>query len=91
MIAPEITDHALLRWMERAHGVDVSAWRRLMREEVQAALDASKCGRTDVGPAFVIAADVSAVLTYLPAGWRVSQFGDGIGISPLAAATADAA
>ncbi|MCP1550687.1 MULTISPECIES: hypothetical protein [Methylorubrum] len=35
-----ITDHALLRWMERIHGVDVEGWRALMRDEVTASLKA---------------------------------------------------
>lgn len=38
MLTLEITDHALLRWMERVHGVDVEAWRSLMRTEIQDAL-----------------------------------------------------
>lgn len=30
--APEITDHALLRYIERAHGVDVEALRKLVAD-----------------------------------------------------------
>jgi len=80
VIAPRISDHALLRWMERAHGVDVDAWRELMRQEVQASLDAAGLERVETGPAFVIAATGAAVVTYLPEGFDLSPFGMGVGI-----------
>lgn len=54
MIAPEITDHALLRWMERVHGVDVATWRALMRAELEASMEAYD-GREDLTvPGFVV-------------------------------------
>lgn len=54
MIVPEITDHALLRWMERVHGIDVEGWRALMRAEVEDALQAFD-GRPDASaPSFVL-------------------------------------
>ena len=81
MIAPEITDHALLRWMERVHGVDVEGWRALMRAEAQASLDAEGLRRVKAGPAFVIASDGSAVITYLSEGWPLNVCKDGIGIA----------
>lgn len=37
---PHITEHALLRWMERVHGADVTAWRSLMEADLRGALDA---------------------------------------------------
>ncbi|KAB7783460.1 hypothetical protein [Methylorubrum populi] len=92
MIAPEITDHALLRWMERVHGIDVEGWRALMRAEAQASLDAEGLRRVKAGPAFVIASDGSAVITYLSEGWPLNVCKDGIGIArnvePEAAADA---
>ncbi|WP_407529414.1 hypothetical protein [Methylobacterium oryzisoli] len=49
-----ITDHALLRWMERRHGIDVEMWRRLMADELRASLDAYE-GECETGrPCFVI-------------------------------------
>ncbi|MDV2987030.1 UNVERIFIED_CONTAM: hypothetical protein Q9R58_22225 [Methylobacteriaceae bacterium AG10] len=81
MIAPEITDHALLRWMERVHGIDVEGWRTLMRAEAQASLDAEGLRRVKAGPAFVIASDGSAVITYLSEGWPLNVCKDGIGIA----------
>lgn len=81
MIAPEITDHALLRWMERVHGIDVEGWRALMREEAQASLDAAGLRRVRTGPAFVVASDGSAIITYLSEGWPLNVCKNGIGIA----------
>lgn len=63
---PDITDHALLRWMERAHGIDVEGWRSLMRGEVEEALS-SYTGRYFPGQAaFVVTKGY--VVTYLGDG-----------------------
>lgn len=54
MIAPEITDRALLRWMERVHGIDVEGWRALMRAEVEDALRAYEGRRHQSEAAYVV-------------------------------------
>lgn len=81
MRTPEITDHALLRWMEREYGVDVEAWRAMCQAEAQASLDAAGLRRVKVGPAFVVSSDGTAVVTYLPEGWPLNVCKDGIGIA----------
>ncbi|MBB2965178.1 hypothetical protein [Methylobacterium sp. R2-1] len=68
MIAPEITDHALLRWMERVHGIDVDGWRELMRAEVEEALQAFD-GRPDASAASFVLRD-QRVVTLIRAGKR---------------------
>lgn len=54
MTALEITDHALLRWMERVHGIDVETWRALMRAELDDSLAGYEGGRSTGAPGFVI-------------------------------------
>jgi hypothetical protein len=36
---PHISDHALLRFMERIHGIDIKAWRKLMVDDLRASLE----------------------------------------------------
>lgn len=91
MIVPHITDHALLRWMERAHGVDVEAWRALMRDELRASFDNEGLRRATHGPAFVCSRDGEKVITYLATGWEISKFGDGIGVARSLDRATDAA
>lgn len=81
MLTPRITDHALLRWMERVHGVDVEAWRSLMRDEVRGALDVAGRTRAGCGPAFILSEDGGHVVTFIAAGQQVSPFRTGIGIA----------
>lgn len=35
-----ITDHALIRWLERAHGIEVEELREILREQAQRHVDA---------------------------------------------------
>lgn len=62
-----ITDHALLRWMERAHGIDVDTWRRLCREDADDALASYDGAEAIYGPAFLVTGD-GRVLTYVNEG-----------------------
>jgi len=39
-----ITDHALVRWLERVHGIDVEAYRSLLMHEVRPYLEAGCSG-----------------------------------------------
>lgn len=63
--SPHITDHALLRWMERVHGVDVEAWRRLMLEDLRDALDAHDGRHIPGRAAFIISATGETVVTVI--------------------------
>lgn len=83
MMTPRITDHALLRWMERVHGLDIEALRAVMRDEVRASLDAagSRRAHTKFGPAFVVASDGADVVTFIGAGQQVSSFRTGVAIA----------
>ena len=51
---PHITDRALLRWMERVHGIAVEGWRALMRAEVEDALQAYEGRHSPGDAAFVL-------------------------------------
>ena len=67
---PHITEHALLRWMERVHGVDVAAWRALMEADIREALDAySARRRAEVGEAgaFILTGIGDRVVTFISA------------------------
>lgn len=67
----EITDHALLRWMERVHGVDVETWRALMQAEIEDSLSAYE-GRADTSvPEFVI--QNGRVVTCIGPGHRIKE------------------
>lgn len=41
-----VTDHAIIRWLERAMGVDMEFARRAIREAVQEAIDAGAASLT---------------------------------------------
>ncbi|MCE4223421.1 hypothetical protein HCU64_06630 [Methylobacterium sp. C25] len=71
-VALAITDHALLRWMERAYGVDVETWRKLLRDEVERALSDFTGTSALNGPAFIVSPDGRA-LTYLDASQRIAR------------------
>ncbi|MGW5957091.1 hypothetical protein [Methylorubrum thiocyanatum] len=71
MIAPEITDHALLRWMERVHGIDVEGWRALMRAEFEDALRAYVGEHQPGLPGFVIAGP--RIVTVIGPGQKPSR------------------
>lgn len=70
-----ISDHALLRWMERRHGIDVETWRRLMLDEVNASIAQYDGEKPRLGPAFVVADDGTQVITYFSAGWAINRSG----------------
>jgi hypothetical protein len=71
---PHITDHALIRWMERVHGIDMATWRKLMVGELQAALDAYDGARPTETAAFVLSPTGDKVVTVLGPGHEVSIF-----------------
>lgn len=81
MIAPRISDHALLRWLERAHGVDVEGFRRMMAEEVALSMQAEGLRRVRHGPAFVVSADGECIVTFLSEGQQLSPFHNGIAVA----------
>ena len=55
-----ITDHALLGWMERAYGINVAEWRRVMRSEAEAALRQFE-PTLQTGSSFVVSAQGKVV------------------------------
>lgn len=65
---PHITDHALLRWMERVHGIDVRTWRKLMVEDLQAALAAHDGQPQSNCAAFILSPTREKVVTVLGPG-----------------------
>lgn len=71
MTTLEITDHALLRWMERVHGVDVETWRALMQAELIASLEAYD-GRGDPSAAGFVVCGQTVVMVVSP-GCRTSR------------------
>lgn len=78
-----ITDHALLRWMERVHGVDVQEWRRIMRSELEASLSAYDGLPRTGQPAFIVSA-ANRVVTVIAAGQRPSQKEQGCAVPRVA-------
>jgi len=56
-----ITDHALLGWMERRHGLDIPTWRNLMRDEAEAAVRRFHPTMQPTGSAFVVSAEGKVV------------------------------
>lgn len=67
-----ITDHALLRWMERFHGIDVEGFRALMHQEALDALEEYE-GREIPGEAgFVVLGDT--IVTALAEGQTANAF-----------------
>ena len=54
MARPRITDHALLRYLERHLGVDVEAHRRDMQRAVERGVEEGACGVLTEGLRFVI-------------------------------------
>jgi hypothetical protein len=39
-----VTDHALVRWLERGHGMDMEFFREQLRQQVQPMIDAKASG-----------------------------------------------
>lgn len=66
-----VTDHALLRWLERIHGIDVEGFRAELRAEVTASLAAYGVRRGREEGLFVI--DNGTVITVLAPGQRVQH------------------
>jgi hypothetical protein len=71
---PHITDHALLRWLERVHGLDIPTWRELMVGELQEALDAYDGTRPADAHAFVLSPTGDKVVTVLAPSHEASFF-----------------
>lgn len=63
--SPHITDHALLRWMERVHGVDIETWRRLMLGDLRDALDAHDGRHVPGRAAFILSPTGESVVTVI--------------------------
>ena len=72
--SPHITDHALLRWLERVHGVDVEMWRTLMQQEIREALDAYEARACPGTAAFILSPTGDKVVTVIGAGQSQSPF-----------------
>jgi hypothetical protein len=74
-----ITDHALLGWMERCHGLDIATWRNLMRDEAEAALRQFEPALPPTGASFVVSAE-GKVVGFCEDGFRSAYQ---IGRNPL--------
>lgn len=59
-----VTDHALLRWLERAQGVDIEFFRACVASEAQPLVDAGACGGHVGDQWFVL--DGNKLITVLP-------------------------
>lgn len=80
-----VTDHALLRWLERIHGIDVEGFREMLQAEATAALRAYGVERGDEDGTFII--DNGTVITVLAPGQVISHLPgrSGFGVPRLAA------
>lgn len=74
-----VTDHALLRWMERMHGVDIEGWRQLMIAEVEASLEAFE-GIERPGRASFVVSPGNRVVTVLDEFQKRSLVQSGVAI-----------
>ena len=63
-MAVVISDHALVRWLERVHGIDLSAFRSAIAEITQGAADKGACGVVKDGHTYVI--KNNTVVTVVP-------------------------
>ncbi|MHC2090038.1 hypothetical protein [Methylobacterium sp. CM6244] len=72
--SPHITDHALLRWMERVHGVDIESWRRLMLDDLRDALDAHDGRHIPGRAAFILSPTGENVVTVIGAGQALNPY-----------------
>lgn len=86
-----ISDHALLRWMQRKHGIDIEAWRNLMRDDVAASMEAYDGRAARCGPAFLIDTDGNAVVTYVTSGWPISPIPGRIAVTAVESQSEEAA
>lgn len=66
-----ITDHALLRWLERVHGIDVEWFREMMLVEVQASVVGFGGFPDETAEQFVL--DGDTVITILLPEHRLSK------------------
>lgn len=53
MTRDAITDHALLRWLERVHGIDVDGFRQRLHDESKPYLDAGAKAWTRGGATYI--------------------------------------
>lgn len=72
--SPHITDRALLRWMERVHGIDVKSWRHLMLGDLREALDAHDGCHVPGRAAFILSSTGERVVTVIGADQDPSPY-----------------
>ncbi len=60
-----VTDHALIRWLERVHGIDMDAMRAEIAEAVHDALAAGATALTADGAHYVLNPQTRTVITVL--------------------------
>lgn len=67
-----VSDHAVLRYLERAGGFDVEGLRRAIGRRVEAAVAAGACGIVVGGVSFRVkdGGDGPVVTTVIEAGWH---------------------
>ena len=68
-----VTDHALLRWLERVYGIDMKFFRNCVASEAQALADVGACGGYVGDQWFVL--DGPTLVTVLPERPREAQRG----------------
>ena len=62
---PRVSDHALVRYLDRVLGLPVQDWKAsLLTEKAQAAIGAGSCGYTEDGVRYVI--ENSVIVTVIP-------------------------
>ncbi|HEY9212080.1 MAG TPA: hypothetical protein VIQ29_04405 [Ancylobacter sp.] len=72
---PRVTDHAVLRYLERAEGINIEAIRRLIEKKVARGVDAGAVGVLVDGVRFVLRGD--SVVTVLDRNWLPGTQNDG--------------
>ena len=78
------SDHALLRWMERRHGIDVDMWRQLMTDELRASLKAYEGECAPGRPCFVITTQGRVVTVLGDVSWMTRRLAAPVVPVPIA-------
>ncbi|MFG1247284.1 hypothetical protein [Xanthobacter flavus] len=63
-----VSDHAVLRWIERVAGIDVAELRRRIASDVRPFLDAGACSAAIGGVRFMLDPKTRAVVTVITEG-----------------------
>ena len=74
-----VTDHAVLRWIERVHGIDIDIIRAFIADATREAINAGATGVQVDGYLYVLSPDNRSVVTVLSPEQRKSRYPGALG------------